>query len=190
MAFTTMDLNTAAREMEARTGRPMEQWVTLVHREGPVSRRDRLDWLMGEYRLERSEAEAVLVEVEKVDAVRFDDADDLISELFSGTAAGSRPLFDRLAAVLRAFGKDVTAHRSRDSILFTRNWPFAAAKPVEDGLLAGAALPVGVDPGERMRRTDGSEGFPKRVTHTVFLGIMEDLPGEVVRLFREAYETS
>jgi hypothetical protein len=159
-----------------------------VRREGPSSRKDRLDWLHGEYGLEPSEAEAVVVRADRGESVLFDDSDGLIPELFTGDAAEARPLFDRLVAILRAFGKDGTARRSMDSVIFYRNWVIAAAKPVEDGLLAGAAIPGGVEVGDRMERVDGSEGFPKRITHTVFIGIMDEFTGEVAKLFREAYD--
>ena len=188
MPFITGELDAATRQLEQRTGRPMEEWVTLARREGPLSRKDRLNWLREAYGLELSEAEAVQVQGEKEGAFMLDDAS--ISELFTGDAARAWPLFVRLTAIFRTFGRDITAQRDRDSVVFYRNWPFAAAKPVEDGLLAGAAIPGGVEVRNHMEHADGSEDFPKRIDHKVFIGILDDFEGELVRLFREAYESS
>jgi hypothetical protein len=178
-------METVKANFPKATGKPVEAWVGLarkhgVHRDAREARR----WLKEEQGLTMVQANYVLLSL--FPEAREASDDDLLAAQYAGPKAALRPVYDKLAKVARALGKDVMIAPRKSQVTFARKVTFAvvraAAKDRVDLLLRLA----GQKPTTRLvanARASGSDP-----THVVALRAAADVDRDVVRWIELAYE--
>ena len=182
--------------LQARTGRSLEAWVTLARKGAPADLKGCAAWLKAQG-LGTNQAGLVASRVVAEPGHAFDDTPEgylaaapaYVDRQYAGRKAAFRPLFERLVAGARSLGADVKVCPCETIVPFYRERVFAELKPLASRLDLGLALgdPASVkDPGGRLKETGG---FAKkdRITHKLELTGDADLELAATWLKR-AYE--
>jgi hypothetical protein len=180
-------------ELKEKTGRSLEQWLKHIKKVGPKSENERREWLKTEYGLgtntawwlaERSEGKGE--ESGDPDAY-LKAAEDYVEQMFAGSKAQLRPLYDRLLKLGLSIGKEAKACPCQTIVPLYRNHVFAQIKPttrtrIDVGFALGDLKPTG--------RLIDTGGFAKkdRITHRIPITSAEDINDEVKHWMRVAYE--
>lgn len=180
-------------ELKQKTGHSLEEWLRLIKKSGPKDERARREWLRTEHglgtnfaRLFAERADGKGTEVSDPDAY-LEAAEGYVEQMFSGSKAELRPIYDALLKVGLKIGKDVRACPCQTIVPLYRNHVFAQIKPttskrVDIGFALGDMKPKG-----RLIDTGGF-ATKDRITHRIPLESPRDIDDEVKRWLRVAYD--
>src|SRR6185295_6708668 len=180
-------------ELQQKTGRSLEEWLSLIRKTGPKDEKARRDWLKTKHGLgtnsawwlaERADSEGS--DVEDPDKY-LEAAEGYVEKMFSGSKAGLRTIYDKILKVGLKTGKDVKACPCQTIVPLYRNHVFAQIKPtttkrVDIGFALGDMKPKG--------RLIDTGGFAKkdRITHRIPLESISDIDDEVKQWLKVAYD--
>jgi hypothetical protein len=180
-------------KLPEKTGRSLDEWISLVKHEGPPTTKERREWLKKEYKLGTNSAWWI---ADRADGKGTEDGDPeaylkaaegYVEAMFAGAKAGLRLIYDALLELGFSIGKDVKACPCQTIVPLYRNHVFAQIKPttrtrIDFGLALGDTKATGklIDTG----------GFAKkdRITHRFAIGSVDDITDEVTRWLKVAYD--
>jgi hypothetical protein len=176
-----------------KTGRSLEEWMTLVRDSGLATPQERRDWLKNEHKLGTNAATWIVDRVEGKGAEDSDPeaylkaAEGYVEAMFAGPKAGLRPIYEALLTRGRALGTDVKICPCTTIVPFFRRHVFAQIKPatrtrVDLGYALKDIKPLG-----RLLETGG---FAKgdRITHRIPIGSVDEIDDEVKSWLKKAYD--
>lgn len=180
-------------ELPQKTGRSLEQWLTLVKREGPAAEKERREWLKQKHGLGTNAASWI---AERADGKGWEDSDPeaylqaaekWVEEMFSGSKAGLRPIYDELLRLGLRIGKDVQACPCKTIVPLYRNHVIAQIKPatrtrIDFGLALG-----NLKTPKRLINTGGYEK-KDRITHRFEISVLGQIDEVVKKWLKVAYE--
>ena len=180
-------------ELKQKTGRSLDEWLRLIKKSGPKDEQARREWLKMEHGLGTNSAWWLAeraggkgTEIGDPDAY-LEAAEGYVEEMFSGSKAELRPIYDALLKVGLKIGKDVKACPCQTIVPLYRKHVFAQIKPtttrrVDIGFALGDMKPKG--------RLIDTGGFAKkdRITHRIPLESAKDIDDEVKHWLRVAYD--
>ena len=181
--MATVDEATASfeRNIAAQTGRSVEAWVEAVRVQGTARHGQVVAWLKGEHGLSHSHANHVAKRAAAAAAPR--SVDDPVAHLFDSGKEGLRPIYDRLAAELLAFGPDVELAPKKANVSVRRRRQFALVQPsTRTRLDLGLILTR-----EPAGRLEASGSFNAMFSHRVKLARPDEVDAELLAWAREAY---
>ena len=180
-------------ELKQKTGRSLEEWLRFVKKEGPKDEKDRREWLKREHGLGTNSAwwiaeRSVGKGTETDDPDKYlEAAEGYVEEMFSGSKAGLRPIYDALLKLGLSVGKDAKACPCQTIVPLYRNHVFAQIKPttrtrIDFGFALGDTKATG--------RLIDTDGFAKkdRITHRIPIESLKDIDDEVKHWLRVAYD--
>ncbi|OGN87187.1 MAG: hypothetical protein A2X23_12375 [Chloroflexi bacterium GWC2_73_18] len=174
------------RNLAAKTGRALDEWIDLAGREGPATRRQRVEWLKAVHGLGHGQAEQIAWRIDRPPGEVPPTDEQLIEAQYTGPKASLRPIYERLAEAIRALGPDAAAEARQTYVSLVRRRQFGLiAASTRTRIDLGLRLP-GVAPVGRLQPA-GSFGSGQ-VTHRVGLGSPGEVDAEVVGWLRAAYE--
>lgn len=111
--------------------------------------------------------------------------DDLVAAQYAGKKAGLRPAYDKLAAAVAKFGKDVEFAPKKTYVSLRRTKQFALVQPsTADRLDVGINLKGIAAKG----RLEASGSFNAMVSHRVRVAGEKDVDAELLGWLRAAYD--
>jgi hypothetical protein len=180
-------------ELKEKTGRTLDEWLTLIKKKGPKDEKARREWLKTVYRLGTNYA-GWLAERADGKGTELGDPDEYlkaaegyVEKMFSGAKAELRPIYDALLKLGLAIGKDVKACPCQTIVPLYRKHVFAQIKPttrtrIDLGFALGDMKAKGhlIDTG----------GFAKkdRITHRIEITSPKDIDAEVKQWLKVAYD--
>jgi hypothetical protein len=180
-------------ELKDKTGRSLNEWISLVKKTGPRDEKSRREWLKQEHGLgtnsawwiaERAEGKGT--ETDDPDKY-LEAAEQYVETMFSGAKAQLRPIYDELLKLGLKLGKDVKVCPCQTIVPLYRNHVFAQIKPttrtrIDLGFALGDMKPKG--------RLIDTGGFAKkdRITHRIPISSPDEIDDEVKRWLKVAYE--
>ena len=171
--------------LERDTGRGLAEWVAIARTCPETGHRARQAWLKEHHGLMINRASYVLSEAFGSE-MAWDDPDVLIDALWVDPA--SRAIFEAVRAKTTNL-PDVVVGPRKGFTAFSRNFQFAAAKPVKGGTaILGLAVAPEVDAGLAPRRK--SEPLNERLLAFTALASVEEVDGRIEELLRQAWERS
>src|ERR1051325_7156744 len=81
-------------KLQERTGKTLEEWIKLVKKTGPPSEKERRVWLKDEQGLTTNYAWWIAERAEGRGAAADYDPEAYVEEMFAGSKAGLRPIYD------------------------------------------------------------------------------------------------
>ena len=175
-AIATMIAN-----MPAKTGRSLDEWLTLVGTLGLSKHGQIVSHLKSEHGIGHGFANLIAQQHFAASAGNPDE-DDLVDAQYAGDKAQLRPVYERLVAVAQALGSDVEIAPKKTVVSLRRAKQFAQIQPTTRTRIdLGLNLP-GEPAGGRVRATTGM------CTHKVGISTPDEADDEVVGLLRRAYE--
>ena len=183
-----------ASELPQKTGRSLEQWVSVVKMSPHAANKDRIAWLKKRHKLGTRSAGWI---VERAAAglswaagdakAYLRDAERYVEDMFSGPKAALRPLYNQLLALAFQVGKDVKASPATTIVPLYRNHVFAQIKPTTNTRIdLGLALGDTNTP-KRLLSTGGLEKGD-RITHRIPVSSAKDIDTELRHWLAIAYE--
>jgi hypothetical protein len=179
--------------LPAKTGRSLDQWLTLIKKEGPKDAKARVEWLKHEYELGTNYAKSLAERAHGTSAEQdtpegyLAAAERYVEAQYTGKKAALRPLYDALLKLSLSSAKDVKACPCQTIVPIYRNHVIAQIKPttntrVDFGLALGNT--------KAPKRLIDTGGFAKkdRITHRFEITSLADIDGEVKQWLKKAYE--
>jgi hypothetical protein len=180
-------------ELKQKTGRSLEEWLAHIKKAGPKGEQERRAWLKEEYSLGTNvcswlaeHAEGKGKEMADPD-LYLEQAERDVDEMYSGSKAKLRPLYDALLKLGLKTGKEAKACPCKTIVPLYRNHVFAQIKPttqkrIDMGFALGDMKPTG--------RLIDTGGFAKkdRITHRIPITSMNDIDDEVKHWLKVAYD--
>ncbi|MFN7947504.1 MAG: DUF5655 domain-containing protein [Blastocatellia bacterium] len=179
--------------LPAQTGRSLDEWLQLISTSGPASEKECRDWLKSEYKLGANSAwwlaeRAAGKGGEDSDPGMYLQAADVyVREMFAGSKAALRPLYDELLKLSLGMAADVKACPCKTIVPIYRRHVIAQIKPatrtrIDFGLALGDTPVTG--------RLIETGGFAKkdRITHRIPITSLAEIDDEVRRWLRFAYD--
>jgi uncharacterized protein DUF5655/uncharacterized protein DUF4287 len=180
-------------DLKQKTGRSVEEWLTLLKKEGPPTEKERREWLKQQHGLgtnsawwlaERSFGKGE--EVGDPDAY-LTAAEGYVEKMFAGKKNGLRPIYDKLLQLGLKIGKDVKACPCQTIVPLYRNHVFAQIKPTTQTRVdLGFALGDMKTP----KRLIDTGGFAKkdRITRRIEITSLKDIDDDVKHWLKVAYD--
>jgi hypothetical protein len=180
-------------ELKQKSGRSLEQWLSLVKKSGPKDEQGRRDWLKQEHGMGTNTASWIAEHsVGKGTEMANPDqylkaAEGYVEQMFSGSKADLRPIYDALLKLGLKVGKDAKACPCQTIVPLYRNHVFAQIKPttrtrIDLGFALGDMKPKG--------RLIDTGGFAKkdRITHRIPIESVKDIDDEIKQWLKVAYD--
>jgi hypothetical protein len=171
------------RNIEAKTGKSVVEWASLVSKQSLAKHGQMVAWLKTEQGLSHSHANHIAKHALGAAAPR--SSGDPVGYLFEDGKEGLRPLYDRLIAAVRKFGTDVEVAPKKANISLRRRRQFALIQPstrnrLDLGLILKGKKAAG--------RLEPAGSFNAMFTHRVKLAVEPDVDAEVLSWLKEAYD--
>src|SRR3954447_5667550 len=130
--------------MTERTGRSLEEWVTLVATSGidPLDQNAVRRWLKDVHGVRQNTQWAIADAAARAAGWVRPSLEEYIDGQFTGPRAALRPVFDAVREAAQALGDDVTIEGRGTYVPFVRRRQFAAAAAASARLDLGLRLPV------------------------------------------------
>jgi hypothetical protein len=180
-------------ELPLKTGRTLDQWLRLIHREGPESAAQRREWLKTRHGLGTNSAWWLAERAEGKGHEDDDPAEYLktaerhVEEMYAGKKAVLRPIHDAILRLGRSLGSDVRVCPCKTIVPLYRKHVFAQIKPAT---LTRIDLGLALGDTKTPARLIDTGGFEKkdRITHRIPLTSVAEIDDEVVRWTKMAYD--
>lgn len=180
-------------DLPTNTGRSLEEWLKLIHRDAPALEKNRRDWLKEEHGLGTNTAwwlaERSVGKGGEEDTPEgyLRQAEVYVKEMFADKKSELKPIFDALLKLGLKLGADVKACPCKTIVPLYRKHVFAEIKPTTN-----TRIDLGFVLG-KTKQTDrliDTGGFAKkdRITHRIALTAVNEIDAEVKRWLKAAYE--
>ena len=181
-------------ELKEKTGRSMEEWLSLVKKEGPKDEKSRREWLKTKHKsnsawwiAERAEGKGGDEDTPEVylkAAVRY------VEEQYAGPKEKLRPIFEELLKLGKSMGSDVKACPCKTIVPLYRKHVFAQIKPTTNSRIdLGFALTHYKRKLPKRLIDTGGLAKKDRITHRVEITAAEQIDGEVKKWLKTAYDS-
>jgi hypothetical protein len=181
-------------ELKSKTGRSLEEWLTLVKKEGPKEEKARREWLKAKHKLGTNSAWWIS---ERAAGKGGEDSPEEylriaarhVEEQYAGPKEKLRPIFDELLKIGRALGDDVKVCPCKTIVPLYREHVFAQIKPTTNTRVDfGFALMH--YKGKLPKRLIDTGGLARkdRITHRIELTSASQIDAEVKTWLKTAYD--
>jgi hypothetical protein len=182
-------------ELKEKTGRSLDEWMSLIQKEGPKDEKSRRDWLKSKHKLGTNSAWSL---AERAEGRRGELSDpeaylraaaQYVEEQYSGAKAALRPIFDRLLKLGKLLGEDVKACPCKTIVPLYRHHVFAQIKPATNKRI-DLGLCLTHYKGKLPKRIVDTGGLAKkdRITHRIELQSANEIDDEVNKWLKTAYD--
>ena len=182
-------------ELKEKTGRSLEEWISLVKKEGPKDEKSRRAWLKKKHKLGMNRAAWI---AERADGKGGDldtpetylkAAVGYVEEQYAGPKEKLRPIFHELLKLGKSMGDDVKICPCKTIVPLYREHVFAQIKATTNSRVdCGFALTH--YKGKLPRRLIDTGGLAKkdRITHRIELTSVGEIDSEVKKWLKTAYD--
>ncbi len=178
----------AVRNLKERTSRTIEEWVALLHAEGPADEKERRVWLKAEHGITTN---YVLWIVERAAGRGPEgyDPDANAEAQYAGKKAHLGPIYESLLKLCLQLGDDVKACPAATIVPLYRKNVFAQIKPTTNSRIDLGLCLRGVAPGGRLIDT-GGQATGDRITHRIAITSMDEIDDQVRYWLKRAYDAA
>lgn len=175
----TMEANLAGK-----TGKPLPEWLKIVKASGTAKHGEIVKMLKADHGMTHGYANLVAHRA-LASSADMADGDDLVAAQYSGKKAGLKPVYDKLAAAVAAFGPDVELAPKKTYVSLRRKKQFGLIQPstatrVDVGINLGDTPPDG--------RLEASGSFNSMVSHRVRVGSEAEIDDALIAWLKAGYE--
>jgi hypothetical protein len=187
MTKTSADLDEATlRNLQKNTGKTVQQWMDLILQSAPKEQKDHLEWLKKKHGLGSGEA-MIITKMINYGVADYDPI-KLMKSHFNGEKDYQKPIFDKIAAVLKNWGPHKIAV-NKTSLSLIHNHQFAILKTTKSGMIIGvpgAAVKSAKNKDFISTKNLGSD----RITHKLIVNDVSELLNNVLQVLKASYDMS
>lgn len=175
------------RNLETQTGKSKAQWLKLATARKLAKHSELVAWLKSEYKIGHGYANLIALRAREAEGGGVAAPDDLVGAQYAGAKAALKPTYDKLIALVRAFGKDVEVAPKKGYVSLRRNKQFGLIQPstaarIDLGLILKGAAPGG--------RLEASGSFNAMCTHRVRIEGDAGIDADVKKWLKQAYDAA
>lgn len=185
MATPEEQLQSALRNLEEKTGKPLAEWLSWVEKRNIEKHGEIVRTLKDEGGVTHGYANLIAHEA-RGSASTHAQADDLVATQYAGRES-LRPIYDRLAAAVVSFGDDVELSPKKAYVSLRRSKQFGLVQPSTRTRVDVGLQLKGVAPTERL---EASGSFNAMVSHRVRLTDVAQIDDELIGWLRRAYDAA
>jgi predicted transport protein len=185
MSMVDQGLQSQIENIEAKYGRPINDWVELIRASGHIRHGEIVAMLKGDYGLSHGAANRVALVAMDALAPKAETTDPE-AMLYAGNKAALLPIHERLMGSVLALGREVEVAPKKGYLSLRRRKQFAMIRPAARHVDLGLVLtgrPVDA-------RFESAANFNALFTHRVRVRSVEDVDPELVRWLEAAYEAA
>ncbi len=166
--------------MPEKTGKSLAEWTTILRQKKFAKHGEAMKFLKGEHGVTHGFANTI-IHLSKEEQT---SEDDLVSNQYKGKEA-LIAIYDKLIALVKTFGEDVTITPKKSAVSIIRKKQFALIKP---------ATKTRIDLGLKLKdkpitdRLGNSGPFGTMCTHRVQLTNSTEVDSQLAEWLKEAYE--
>ena len=176
MSDVDKQLATMLSNLPQKTGKPLDDWLALVGKEGLEKHGQIVKFLKGEHGVTHGFANLIAAK-----ALENDAPTDPVADQYSGAKADLKPIHDAIVAFAKGLGDDVEIAPKKTSVSLRRKKQFALITPATKTRVdLGLAL-KGDEPAGRL------ETYNAMCSHRVRIEGVDELDDEVRSYIAEAY---
>lgn len=172
------------RNLEEKTGKSLDAWVAIARGSGLGKHKEMTAYLKENHGLTHGYANQIAQKALAKDDAPERGSDDLIEAQYAGAKAKVRPIYEAIAAKVKAFGKDVELAPKKAYVSLRRSKQFGLVQPAASRVDVGLVL-KGVEPAGRL---EASGSFNAMCTHRVKVASEAEVDAELVGWLRRAYD--
>ena len=189
MAPTPEDMaNTMIANMKEKTGKTLEQWLTVAKKTGAEKHGQVVKALKGDHGLTHGYANLVAHKLLKSDAGSQAGAGtDLVAAQYAGPKADLKPIYDAVVKAVNSFGKDVEISPKKSYVSLRRNKQFALVQP---STRTRVDLGINLKDEPANGRLEKSGSFNSMVSHRVRLEKAADVDKDVKAWLKKAWQAA
>lgn len=176
---------TMIANLREKTGKTLEQWLTVVQRSKLQKHGEIVKLLKGEHAMTHGFANLVAHKALASDAASVAETTDLVAAQYAGKKAALRPIYDALVAKVLKFGKDVELAPKKAYVSLRRSKQFGLVQPSTATRVDLGLNLRGVEPTNRL---EASGSFNSMCTHRVRLESVADVDRQVLGWLKQAYD--
>lgn len=175
-------LQTMINNMLDKTGKKLEEWLPILHKENIEKHSVAVNFLKTEYGLTHGFANTIVT----LSKEKNESPEDLLVNQYRGKEL-LKAMYDLLASSVEKFGADVVITPKKGSVSLIRKKQFALIKP---------ATKSRIDLGLKLKdidvqgRLENSGPFGTMCTHRIQLNSIADVDAEVIEWLLVAYKKS
>jgi Domain of unknown function (DUF5655) len=182
-------------ELKGKSGHSLDEWMAVIHKEGPADEKSRREWLKKKHKLGTNSA-WWLAERASGKGGEDDDPESYlrsalrnVDEQYSGARAKLRPVYDELLNLGKSMGTDVKACPCKTIVPLYRNHVFAQIKPTTNTRI-DLGLALAGYKGKLPKRLIDTGGLAKkdRITHRIELRALGEIDAEVTKWLKTAHD--
>lgn len=181
-------------ELKPKTGHSLEEWITLVKKDGPKAYQARRAWLKSKHNLGTNSAWWIADRAEgKGDEEESPEkylaaAAKYVEEQYSGKKATLRPIYEELLRLGKSLGPDVKACPCKTMVPLYRNHVFAQIKPTTNSRI-DFGLCFTTYKGKLPTHLIDTGGLTKkdRITHRIELTALSQIDADLKKWLLAAY---
>jgi predicted transport protein len=172
-------------QLPEKTGRAFPEWLRLI-RAGKFARHGEImKFLKEKHGVTHGYANQIALEALRPADGPARGSDELITAQYAGKKAALKPIYERLATLLRRMGKDVEFAPKKAYVSVRRARQFAIIQPS-----TATRLDVGINLAGHARtaRLESSGSFNAMVSHRVRISHVDQIDSELEAWLRKAYD--
>ena len=175
-------LQTMINNMPEKTGKKLDEWLQVLHKENIEKHSIAVKFLKTEYGLTHGFANTIVT----LSKEKNESSEDLVVNQYKGNEL-LKPIYDLLISTVEQFGSDVVITPKKGSVSIIRKKQFALIKP---------ATKTRIDLGLKLKdidvqsRLEDSGPFGTMCTHRIQLNSITDVDAEVIKWLSMAYQKS
>lgn len=182
-------------DLPLETGKSLEEWLAILHRDGPSDRAERRKWLQTRHGFGPRVAEwldgkaAGEREWDHDPDAYLRQASANIDAMYTGARAGLRPLHEALLAMALSLGSDVRVSPCKTIVPLYRKHVFAQIKPA-----SAKRIDFGLALGKSTRRVPawlidtGGAAKNDRITHRAPIERLDQIDSRLATWTKIAYD--
>jgi len=172
------------RNLEEKTGKKMEEWVSIANKSGFEKHGEILNYLKTEYGIGHGYANLVVHYAKQSHAGAVENKDDLIAEQYKGKE-NLKPWYDQLIGEINKFGNDIEVSPKKAYVSLRRKKQFAIIQPSLKSRLDVGLNIKGVSPTGNM---EAAGNWNSMCTLRVKLDQEEQINDELIGWIKQAYD--
>ncbi len=175
-------LQTMIDNMPEKTGESLSEWKRTLKKKSFSKHSEAVNFLKKEHQVTHGFANTIVA----LSKEENDSPADLVNNQYKGKE-NLLPIYERLIAVVKELGKDVTITPKKTSVSIIRKKQFALIKP---------ATKTRIDLGLKFKdkpitdRLENSGPFGTMCTHRVKLSSVQEIDSELKEFLKEAYQNA
>ncbi len=182
--------------LKAKTGRTLDEWISLVRAEGPADEAAQRDWLKTRHGLGTNASWWIAERARENPGILDDDPESYLRAAlvyvegqYAGKKARLRPIFEALVSRGRKLGRDVKVCPCKTIVPLYREHVFAQIKPTTNSRI-DLGLALAAFKGKLPARIIDTGGREKkdRITHRIPLESADQIDAAVEKWLKTAYD--